>query len=413
MLPPRRVLVVSRFSAVVLSLLTGARAQTLMDPTAPQGAKLVEIFEADQAGKTTDGGPLKCEVVHLKPTLNFAFRYQAGFRVGVPLKQLGADNRTLFIAFRIKAEPSPDLPEPPKPSYFLQVIPIGKLPPQALNPKSKFQGVFDGGFFLGPGSYQVDWVMQDSRTRACRSSWKVEHQPKKDDTAKGLLAAGQVTSLRVNRFAGIENRDSRPLKIAILLHAAPQYPRKSVMSGFDVSMLVSSLTSLLEDTPFTETSVTVFSLQKQREVFRAEKLNRTTLRELTRSLDKIENATVDWSVLKNPKGQAKLLADLVNREIAAAAPPDAVVIMGPNSWNSVKIGPGTLEKSSLSPPIFYVRHDFFPLMFPFRDTIEELTRSAGGKVLTVRGPKDLAEALRKIEAQLMARGKPAAAVQAQ
>jgi len=32
-----------------------------------------------------------------------------------------------------------------------------------------------------------------------------------------------------------------------------------------------------------------------------------------------------------------------------------------------------------------------------------MTRAAGGKVLTVRGPKDLAEAMKKIEAQLSAR----------
>jgi len=398
-----------------------ARAQILMDPATPGGAQLVRIFEADQAGKTSDTGPLKCEVTKMKPTLNFAFRYQTGYRVSLPLKQLPEDNKTLVIAFRVTPDGAQPIALPAdektpaqpvrqeaasagtlKPYYFLQFLRMGKLPAQTRDPKSRFQGVFDGGFFLGSGGYQVDWILQDGKARACRASWHIDHHPK-DDTIKEFLQPGVVSSLRINRLAAIENGPARTRKVAILLHAAPQFPRKSVLTGFDISMLISSLTSLLEDSPFAAVSVTAFSLQKQRELFHSEKLDRSSFRELNRALDQVENATVDWTVLKNPKGQADLLVRLVNRELGAATPPDAIIVMGPNSWNSIKVSGGRLEKSTLSPPVFYIRHDLFPAMFPFRDTVEEMTRAAGGKVLTVRGPKDLAEAMKKIEAQLSAR----------
>ncbi|MEO8028968.1 MAG: hypothetical protein ABI823_20980, partial [Bryobacteraceae bacterium] len=357
------------------------------------------IFEADQAGKSKNAGALRCEITKVKPALNFSFRYQAGYRVTIPLRQLGSKNEMLYIGFRVKPDE-----ENAKPTYFLQVTHLGRLPPQALTPKSKFEGVFDGGFFLGPGSYDIDWILQDSLGRSCRTSWRIDHHPK-DEGFTEFLGANEIASLRLNRLAGIRDGGDKPYRIAVLLHAAPQYPRKSVLSGFDVSMLMSSLASLLEGTPFAAASITAFSLQKQRELFHADRLDRRSFRELSRSLEQVEQATVDWSTLKNPKGKADLMVQLVNRELASAKPPDAIVIMGPNSWNTGKISAGRLEKSTLSPPVFYLRHDLFPTMFPFRDTGEELTRAAGGKVINIRGPKDLADALRKIEAQLESRAK--------
>ncbi len=401
----------------LVALIRSASAQILMDPATSMGAQLVQIFEADRAGKTKDAGPLKCEVTRMKPALNFAFRYQAGYRVTLPLNQLAEDNKTLVIAFRVtpdgaEPDPNPGSTADPKaavpalrPSYFLQFLRTGKLPPQTREARAKFQAVFDGGFFLGAGNYQVDWILQDGQSRACRASWRIDHHPK-DVSIKEFLQTGQVSSLRLNRLAAIENGPARTRRVAVLLHAAPQYPRKSVLSGFDISMLISSLTSLFEDSPFTAVSVTAFSLQKQKELYHSDKLDRASFRELNRALDQVENATVDWTTLKNPKGQADLLVRLVNRELASATPPDAIIVMGPNSWNSIKIAAGRLEKSTLSPPVFYIRHDLFPNMFPFRDTVEELTRAAGGKILTVRGPKDLADAMKKIEAQLSARTVP-------
>ncbi len=394
-------------------------AQILMDPKSPQGVQLIQIFEADRAGKTKDTGPLKCEVAKLKPSLNFAFRYQAGYRVNLPLKQLSEDNRILVIAFKVTTlsgdapgTPSPSIPVlesaavaatvPRKESYFLQFLRTGKLPPETRAPKSRFEAVFDGGFFLGTGDYQVDFILQDGQAHTCRASWRIEHHPR-EGSVKEFLQPGEVHGFRLDRLASIESATPRPRRIAILLHAAPQFPRKSLLSGFDISMLLSSLSSLLEDSPFAATSVTAFSLQKQKEIFRTEKLDRASFRQLNRALEQIENATVDWTVLRNPKGQADLLVQLANRELAAANPPDAIIVMGPNSWNSNKVAAERLEKSTLSPPIFYIRHDLFPAMFPFRDTVEELTRAAGGKVFTVRGPKDLAEAMRKIEAELAPR----------
>src|SRR6202040_1334580 len=77
-----------------------------------------------------------------------------------------------------------------KPVYLSHRYPLSDVPLQ-----TEGEGELTGGFDLGPGHYQVDWMMRDSRGRVCSSHWKLEgmlprgHQDLPLTLGPGLAAA--------------------------------------------------------------------------------------------------------------------------------------------------------------------------------------------------------------------------------
>jgi hypothetical protein len=209
------------------------------------------------------------------------------------------------------------------------------------------------------------------------------------------MEPGQVSSLRLNIWLQRKERP-RPFRVAILLHGSPIFPRASVLSGYDISLFVTSIASLLEDTPFNETSVTAFNLQKRTEVFRANRMGHKEFMQLYDSLDNLEVATIDLKHMLDRKGYLNLLASMVNREIAAQDPPDAVIFIGPNTRQMEKFPEELLEGGSQT-RFFYLKYGYHGRFYPFQDSIDRLVRSRDGKVFELVTPKDFAEAIRKIE----------------
>src|SRR5204862_6901131 len=118
------------------------------------------------------------------------------------------------------------------------------------------------------------------------------------------------------------------------------------------------------------------------------------------SLNALELGTVDYNVLKNRRGHVDLLADLVNRELAAAEPSDEVVILGPPARFWDKLPQAALEKpQGIGPKFFYLQ--LAPYIRPtsgnFPDSINSAVARLKGRITIVHTPGEFAKAIGQIE----------------
>lgn len=341
---------------------------------------------------------LHCSVTPIHPQLNYGFRFQAGYTVAVPMEQFaGAGHRWRMIA-RIT-------PEGGGPVYLTSYFRLPTIP------ATKVQLHVGGVYLLGEGSYKVRFVFLDEAGRACRQDWRVEaHRNRGESKVRMAIAPGSVLDVSL-RGAGVAapaaTDDARPIRLSILLHAAPAFPRGTRLRPNDVLMLLSSVSSLLEHVPATSVRLVAFNLDQQRELYRKESFQLADLPALGGVMMRTELGLVDVKVLANRRGHVETIAGLVQGELAAQPAPDAVVFLGPVSRYSDK--PPALELPAEHPRFLFFRLAPFARIGMGRGNIAYLPDASlpdsigyavsrmGGKTITIRSPGDLAKAIGRLE----------------
>ena len=91
-----------------------------------------------------------------------------------------------------------------------------------------------------------------------------------------------------------------------------------------------SLAALLEQLPARSVRLVVFNLEQQKELYRNDGFTVRELEQLTRVLDGLQLAMVDYRVLQQPQGQAQMLRALMQREAHEASRSDAMIFLGPD-----------------------------------------------------------------------------------
>jgi|GEM_PF-1027687 hypothetical protein len=383
--------VMFRFALLAVVLPAVLQAQRAIRPDTNNGRRVIEEFDRALAGSTAES--LDCRVQVGKPRLTYSFRHLATYEAAVPVSELDPAGTVLTTMFRVTPK------QGGQPGYFRQTLRIGKIPAKV---NSKFLAVADGGFFVGEGEYQVDWLLRDHRGRACRKEWSVKVRAKDKDRPQPL-APGTVTSVQLDQWGETASRENRPFRVALMLHAAPTRLLGHTLTRVDQSLLVGMLISLLEETPFVETSVTAFNLNQQKELFHTERLDMKEFTKLADCLDELELGTIDLQVLERPTGDVELLANMLKRELKSPDPPDAVVFVGPKFLDESNVSESILDVvSEPKPLVFYLRQDYYPRLF-IQDTIEKLTKRLKGKVFRVSSPEELAKAIREMEERLKER----------
>src|SRR6185436_2642850 len=105
---------------------------------------------------------LPCVVEPSKPQLGLDLMFKSGFRVSLPIKALGAEDK-LTILFRVTAARRKK-----HPAYFFQDI---QVPSHKQSRRGRIE--LTGGFLVGEEKYSVDWLMRDAREQFCASFWAV------------------------------------------------------------------------------------------------------------------------------------------------------------------------------------------------------------------------------------------------
>jgi hypothetical protein len=253
--------------------------------------------------------------------------------------------------------------------------------------------------------------MTDETGRVCRKNWHVEVKLTHGERdVQVAIGPGVVSDLsgRGLRRAKADADDTRPLRLTVLMHAAPMSPRRTRMRPTDTMTLVSSLTSLLEHVSTTSIRLVVFNLDQQKELYRKDDFKLNSLNQVFSSVNHMELGLVDVQVLEHRRGHVDLISEMVNLEIRSQPPSDAVVFLGPMARFEDKIPRQSLEKVAGAVPRFFyfqVRPFFaggrgFPPGTPpssLPDSINSAISRLNGKVMVIHSPGDLAKAISRLE----------------
>ena len=362
-----------------------ARAQSIVNPNRLRG--IIAQLEGVQAGEQ----PLRCEVSAIKPSLNFSFRYQAGFMVTVPMNQYIGTGHGWRILTRIAPECGDRTPV-----YLFSRIPLPQVP------RTNVEVRVGGGYLLGEGIYNVRWMIVDDSGRVCRKSWRVDvHLSRADRQVKVAMPADTVweIGLRGSRTLPRDTDDAAPRRLTIFLHAAPLFPRRTRLRPNDMVTLMSTVSSLLERVPSRSVRLVLFNLDQQKELYRNENFLLQDMAQVSRAMTNIELGLVDFQVLQNKRGHVDLLTDLLNREIQVQPPSDVVLFLGPETRYFDRVPQASLEKPAGRVPQFY----YFQIV-PFLrqtatppDTIKSAMSRLGGKTILIHTPGEFAKAIERLE----------------
>ena len=188
--------------AIALLVASACAAQAIVDPA--RFKSVVKLVEP-QAGEK----PLRCEVTPIKPSLNFGFRFQAGYVVRVPMNQYSGSGHGWAMVTGITPEGGGR-----QPVYLVGRV---TLPPV---PKTKVELEVGGGYLLGEGRYKVKWAMFDDSDRVCRGSWRVNARlGRRERQMKLSMARDTVADFslrgRSDRKPGAD--DAAPIRLTVLL----------------------------------------------------------------------------------------------------------------------------------------------------------------------------------------------------
>jgi hypothetical protein len=392
---------VVRLARIAVLLVSGlpwgvAPAQSILSPARVR--RVLPMFEADPADR-----PVRCDVRQLKPVLNYSFRFQAGYLVSVPMSQYRGSGHTLAMLVRI----TPD--ENGQPVYLGHRFTLPNVP------KTKVETEFGGAYLLGEGGYSVQWVLHDDAGRVCRKSWHVDVRRNRGERdVKVAMPRGSVWSLSMRGPPGgnssanpdVSRKEDAPvLRLTVMMHAAPLFPRRTRMRPNDTITLLSSLSSLLERVPARSVRLVVFNLDQQKELYRKDGFTLDSLDQVSAAINSMELDLVDVETLQNRQGHVDLIAGMVNQEIRATEPSDVVVFLGPMARYEDKIPRQAVEKTpGPSPRFFYFQvRPFFrggrggTVAAALPDSINSAMSRVNGKVLVIHTPGEFAKAITRLE----------------
>ena len=325
-----------RRALIFVIIAGGACAQSLIDPGRVSG--VLRQF-APNPGDVS----LRCELVPVAPTLDFAFRFRAGYTFRVPAAQYQAAGHAWFVLTRITPQDDAH-----KPAYLYTRTSAAEVVKTGLD----FE--VSGSYLLGEGRYAVESTLYDDTSRTCKREWQIDAALARDQrSVQPSLPPFTVRDLPGLR-ASDWNRPAGDAPLTVLLNAAPLSPRRTRLHPADRNLLLSALAAIVGRVPAASVRLVVFSLEAQKELFRSDSFSVDAIGQVARAIDSLELSTVDVHILQNPTGHLDLLAGIINQELRAPAPAGAIVLLGPLSRFSDKLPEGSLETPTAS-RIFYVQ----------------------------------------------------------
>jgi hypothetical protein len=374
-------------AVLLLLIAVSASGQTLANPTRlPEHWKTFERRPPEKR--------LSCQIQPLQPQLNFGFRFQTGYVAEVPLRQYAGKGRQRWAAvMRVTPES-----EERDPVWFVARMRLAAVPEN-----TKVSAEFGGAFLVGEGKYRVEMLLVDDQERVCTKSWTI--RARLSDEVREIrpgLAPGVADDISLRRSGGRTpgTGETEPrFNVSVLLHAAATTPGRVRLRGFDRMLLMSALASMLERLPIRNVRLTVFNMDAQKELFHTEELSTASFRDAAEALNGLELGVVDYGTLQNRGGHLDLVSELLNRELGARDPPDAVVFLGPLARWTGRVADEALPEREGRRLVYNIQ------LRPWRaaragllpDTIARAVRRLGGRTKQVYSPEDFAEAIQELE----------------
>ena len=353
---------------------------------------LVRIVNTDLAvlESAENRSDLLCEVLPSKPELAFDLRFHVAYRVTIPLKDLAGQGDHLRILIRVT----------PLEQKENQLYLVDRFSVPPIEEEAKGEATLPGGFVVGPGRYQVDWLMRDRAERVCSAHWELEARPDDDSRDLPLTIPPNTVAQRpqaafteqppVARVVG-----ERQLYVKILVNFSPANPREATLKPWDIDAIVSILHGVAREPQIGRFSLVAFNMQEERVIYREDYVERIDFPALGEAVESIKLGRVDYRKLQDPQSDTRFLTALLTENLGPQDPaPDAIVIAGPKLMLEKRVAPETLKQAGrASCPIFYLNYNFNPRTNPWRDAIGTALRVYRGLEYTITLPRDLGVAL--------------------
>lgn len=351
------------------------------------GGKAPRMFGTDMAVLEA-GEPrqdLPCKVDDIKPLLGFDLKFHAGFEVSVPMRELAGSENLLTIVFRVRPEGKPEADR-----YFIQRVKVPELDEEA-----KGEAFLQGGFDIGEGKYQVEWLMRDRAERVCSHVWKVEASlPAKDKQMEMNEPADTVEPSQFEQFHEeppvSRNPNETQLSVKVLINFAPQRTRSATLQPVDTSALVSILRTISRDPRIGKFSLVAFNMQDQKILYKQENADRIDFPKIGEALRELKLGTVDLKKLAVKNSETEFLSGLLQKELTGSEAPDALIFAGPKVLLDQNVPQEALRSVGVVDyPVFYLNYNLYPQQIPWRDSIGHAVKHFRGVEYTISRPRDL------------------------
>lgn len=325
-----------RLTGVGVALVIGASAQSLIDPE--QQAAAQSAF--DDAGAAR----MHCEFHPRLPALDYSLRFQTGFRVDIPLKELNYRNHELTVYMRV----TPD----GRPPVYLAMS-------GSVRNTEGIQGDAEltGEFAVGEGSYAVEALVEDEEPRICYSHWRIQPElSPAERELKTVTPAGAVEEARL--FPDMPAPPAPPApqiaRLTVLVHASSLGSSTAGMEPGLVAKLAESLHSILTQLPARSVRLILFNLDKNAVLLTKDPFRLPDLAEVVSACERLQLFAVSVKDLQR-HGKADVLSHLVVQEMRDPRPASAFLLIGPRT--QLSSDPPALD--GVSPPAvpwFYLQY---------------------------------------------------------
>lgn len=357
-------------------------AQVEVKPIDPLYPEVHRQFEKSMA--QYHQRPLSCRVYPVEPRLGYSFRFFSGFYATFPARQFDRGNKNrVATAFRVTSALTGDV------HYFIHALFLPPIPEFPGN--IRLDG--GGGFYIGAGTYKIDWLMGDQKDRICFHSWTVRTPRTKVSL---LVPPGTVRPLGLESWGGFKDQPTRNGRLTVFLSAMPVYRRRSLsrLPPYDLAILLSSLTTLLDSTRYSHARVVAFDLLSKRILFEQDDFDPAGYHQLHQKLENASYGTIDYQTLARGMTDRKLLEQMLKKEASHPDKSDAVLFLGAEGYPSDKLPPVFAEYRQSFARIYDVFFGRFPQ--PVQDVMYQFVRAGKGKIVDLWGPPDLVNAIRAI-----------------
>jgi hypothetical protein len=348
-----------------------------------------------------------CQVIPDKPGLGFDLRFHSDYRVAVPIKVLAEVGGWLKVVMRVT--PAENSAEP---VYLIHRYSVPEFPLGA-----KGEAELASGVDLGLGRYKVDWMIRDGRGRVCSSHWSLEaklpggqqHLPL---TLDPNMVAGRVEG-PFDDEPPVERTATQPLHVRILLNLSPVKPQESILRPGDAAVLLSMLRSITREFAFSRFTLVAFNLREQKIVHRQDNAERIDFGQLGQAVQSRMAGAVNYRLLQDPRSETHFVTKLLTDQLgAAAASPDAIIILGPKVTLDKKVPLAPLKEGGTATcPIFYLNYNPNPFDEPWPDTIGSALKAYKRAVAyNILLPRDLGSAMRDMLSRIGKRPTSEAAI---
>jgi uncharacterized membrane protein YgcG len=301
----------------------------------------------DSAGAET---ALRCDVKPVAPALNFGLRFQAGYLVTFPLRQFTGSGHRLHVLLRVTPEGGPV-------AFLTDTVDLPDVP------KTRMNAIIFGSVLVGEGNYRAAARVEDEQHRVCRAEWSMHaRRDRAEQSLTPAMPPGTVAALSSAAAVQASTQNADAGRLTVLLHAAPLRMRSSVLQPSDIQRLTGSLAAVLERVPASSVRLVVFNVDQQKELLRRDQFAAGDIDSVTKALNELQVGTVDYKVLRDPRGGAAMLAGILSAELREAKDGDAVVLLGPEARTLARLPADAIERpGDNTARVFYLQ--FLPRPF--------------------------------------------------